>query len=99
MSFIRDMFKGNIGSVVVLGVGAAILAPILIPAVRSIVKPLAKGAIKGGIMVYEKGREIVAEGMEVTEDIFHEAMAEMTEARKTAADAGTHASKEGGTVA
>jgi hypothetical protein len=100
MAFFEDIFKGSIGSGLVLGIGAVILAPIMIPAVRNVAKPLAKAAIKGTIMVYEKGRELMAEGAEVVEDIYIEAQAELAESRKVAAEAGeTRAPQQGAPVA
>ena len=40
-------------------------------------KPAAKAAIKGGLMVYEKGREMWAEVAEVVEDLAAEAKSEV----------------------
>jgi hypothetical protein len=84
MAFLEDMFKGNIVTGLAIGVGAIILAPIMVPAARNVVKPLAKATIKGGMMLYEKGRELIAEGAEVVEDIYVEAKAELDESRRAA---------------
>jgi hypothetical protein len=82
MALFDNGLKGNILSGLAVGIGAAVLAPAVMPIVASVVKPLAKAAIKGGIILYEKGREAVAEMGEVVEDIVAEAKAEMAEAHK-----------------
>lgn len=68
----------RIGTGVAVGIGALILAPTVIPMVAAIVKPLAKAAIKSGLMLVEKGKEIAAETKEVLEDLAAEAKAELT---------------------
>jgi hypothetical protein len=73
-------FKGNIVTGLAIGIGATVLAPAIIPVFASIAKPLAKAAVKGGIMLYDKGREAYAETREVVEDLVAEARSEMTQA-------------------
>lgn len=48
-----------------LAVGAAIvlLAPVVVPVVAGILKPLAKNTIKGGLLMYEKAKVATAETM------------------------------------
>lgn len=82
MALFDDVLKGNIVTTLALGVGAVILAPIVIPVLASVSKPLAKAIIKGGILVYEKGKEAVAEASEVVEDMVAEVKAEMAESQK-----------------
>lgn len=82
MALFDNGLKGNILGGLAIGIGAAILAPAVIPAIASIVKPLAKAAIKGGIILYEKGKETVAEVSEMVEDIVAEAKAELAEPQK-----------------
>ncbi|HEY9811274.1 MAG TPA: DUF5132 domain-containing protein [Halomicronema sp.] len=62
---------------IVVGVGAVLLAPVLIP----IGKPIAKAAIKGGFALYEKSQGIFAEVGEAFEDLVAEAKAELAESR------------------
>lgn len=64
-----------------LGVGAAILAPIVIPVVAGVAKPLTKAAIKEGIFLYEKSKEAFAEVTEVFEDMVAEAKAEIAQGK------------------
>jgi len=64
---------------VAIGAGVVLLAPAAISLVGSIMRPIAKAAIKSSLMVYEKSREIAAETKESIEDLTAEARAEMTE--------------------
>lgn len=86
MAFFENGLKGNIIMGLAIGVGTAILAPVVIPMVASIAKPLAKAAIKGGIMLYEKNREFIAEATEVVEDLVAEAKAELDTAVAASAE-------------
>ncbi|MFB2936013.1 DUF5132 domain-containing protein [Aerosakkonemataceae cyanobacterium BLCC-F154] len=63
----------------VVGIGALLLAPVLIPVVAGAGKPVAKAVIKEGIKFYEKGKESFAEVGEVFEDLIAEAKAELAE--------------------
>ncbi|HWP49556.1 MAG TPA: DUF5132 domain-containing protein [Candidatus Limnocylindrales bacterium] len=76
---LRDGLGGSIATGLAIGVGATILSPVVIPIAANVVKPLAKAAIKSGILIYEKGRELVAEAGEMVEDIIAEAKAELSE--------------------
>ena len=67
--------KGGIWTGIAVGAGL-LVAPIVIPAVAGAARPLLKAVIKGGYMLYEYGREMVAEVTEVAEDLFVEAKAE-----------------------
>lgn len=78
MSLLDDL-KGNVGSGLLIGIGAAVLAPVVLPILASIAKPVAKAAVKGGIMLYEKGKEVAAEAEEMFEDIVAEVKSEMAE--------------------
>jgi hypothetical protein len=87
---VEDIFKGLKGfelfeggpTGLAVGIGAAILAPIVIPVLTQVGKPLTKAAVKQGILAYEKGKEFFAEATEVFEDIVAEAKAELAEDQK-----------------
>ncbi len=87
MSLFNNGLKGNILSGLAIGIGATIIAPVVIPILASAVKPIAKATIKSGLMLYEKGKETVAEVSEMVEDIVAEAKAEMAEANLDIAEA------------
>jgi hypothetical protein len=74
---VQDIFKGNIVAVLGIGIVAAVLVPIALPVVARAAKPLAKAMVKSGIIVFEKGREAVAELGEVMEDVIAEAKSEI----------------------
>lgn len=74
--FTEMMEAGKGGRAIALGVGAVVLAPILLPAIGKVAKPIAKATLKNGITLYEKGKVAVAEANEVWEDILAEAKAE-----------------------
>jgi hypothetical protein len=80
------------------GIAAIVLLPVLVPVAGKVVKPVAKAAIKGGIVLYEKGKGVIAEVGESLEDIIAEAKAELLtekeEGSETAAIAGETASAE-----
>lgn len=65
----------------VTGIAAIVLLPVLIPVVAGVGKLVAKAAIKGGILLYEKGKGVIAEAGESLEDLVAEAKAELAEAK------------------
>lgn len=63
------------------GIAAIVLLPVLIPVAGGIGKSIAKATIKGGIVLYEKGKGVIAEVGETFEDIIAEAKAEIADER------------------
>jgi hypothetical protein len=74
MALIEDMFKGNAITGLAIGLGAVLLAPAVLPALGRVLRPAAKAAIKGGIVLY---RETFAEIGEFASDLVAEARAEL----------------------
>jgi Protein of unknown function (DUF5132) len=70
----------NVGSLAV-GAGIVLLAPVVIPVIGAVLKPVAKALIKGGIMAYEGAKVSIAETRETLEDIAAEAKAEIAQAQ------------------
>jgi hypothetical protein len=68
------VLEGGVVTGVAVGAGVLFLAPGLLPAVGRIVRPLAVGTIKTGIVVYN---QTAATLREATEDLFAEARAEL----------------------
>jgi hypothetical protein len=62
-----------------VGAGVVLLAPVVIPVVGSVFKPIAKAVIKGGLIAYEGAKVSVAETKETIEDFAAEAKAEIAE--------------------
>ncbi len=61
---------------VLVGVGAVLVAPLVLPAVSSVARPLAKGAVKGYLALADSTKEIFAEASEQWSDLVAEARAE-----------------------
>jgi hypothetical protein len=70
-----------------LAIGAAVvlLAPVVLPVVAGVAKSLTKAGIKGGLILYEKGKVAVAEARETIEDLTAEAQAELAEEQEVEA--------------
>ena len=84
MSFVGDVFKGgNIVTGLAIGIGGLILAPVVVPLVVGIVKPLAKVAVQGGVALYKTGRDAIAETGEAVSDIMAEAKSELDHGKET----------------
>lgn len=69
--------KADLWTGVAVGVGL-LVAPVIIPIVAAAARPALKTILKAGIMVYERGCEMVAEGVEMIEDLAAEAKSEVT---------------------
>lgn len=68
----------NVGTLAI-GAGIVLLAPVVVPVVAGVLKPLAKNAIKGSLLMYERAKVATAETMESLEDLAAEAKAELAE--------------------
>ncbi|MFP3913187.1 MAG: DUF5132 domain-containing protein [Desulfobacteraceae bacterium] len=69
----------RMGTGLAIGAAAVLLAPIVVPVASGILKSLAKAGVKGGMILYEKGRELAEESRETLEDIAAEARSELQE--------------------
>ena len=76
MGLLDNAVKGTVLTGLAIGIGAAVLAPAVLPVLAGVAKPLAKAAMKSGLILYNKGKEVVAEVGEVTEDLWAEAKTE-----------------------
>lgn len=68
----------KLGTGIALGAAVVLLAPVVAPAVAGILKSIAKAGIKGGLILYEKGKVLAEEAKESMEDLAAEARAEMS---------------------
>ena len=59
---IEDVVENVVEDLGVPGIAAIVLLPVLVPVVASVGKPLAKATVKGGIVLYEKGKGVIATG-------------------------------------
>lgn len=75
MSMSDDIKKGGL-TTLAIGMGVLSLVPAVLPVLAQGVRPLLKGAVKGGLVCLEKGQEAVAEIRQVLEEVATEAQAE-----------------------
>jgi hypothetical protein len=69
--------RSNVVVSLLMGVVGAMIAPAIAPVLRRAARPVAKSAIRGSYVLYEKGRVAAAEMGEKVEDLIAEARAEM----------------------
>jgi len=75
MALLDDAFS-SLGGAVLIGISAALVAPVLLPAAGAILRPVAKGVIKGGFYLADTLQEVIAEGSEQLSDLMAEVQAE-----------------------
>lgn len=84
MPKLNDIVKNGTPLGIAIGLGAAALATAIIPAIPAIIRagrPTARAAIKSGLVLLEKGREIMAEASEEFDDMLAEVKAELQQER------------------
>ena len=82
-----DFTKSGTPLGIAIGIGVTVLAAAvipLLPALARTARPTLRAAIKSGILLAEKGRELMAETNEQLEDIFAEAKDELLRESETA---------------
>jgi|SRR5690625_2691969 len=79
MALFNGVDMGGAAKGVAIGIGVAIVAPVVITSLFGASRPLARAGIKAGLIFYEKSRETFAEVAEIVEDLVAEAQAEVTE--------------------
>jgi F0F1-type ATP synthase membrane subunit b/b' len=91
MALLDNGLKPTLGGIAI-GIGVAVAAPFIIPILASIVKPLTKSIIKGGLILYKTGKETAEEAQEAFDGLLEEAKTEAaatgrgaTKAKKVAA--------------
>lgn len=80
MGLFDNGFKVSTGLAV--GIGALILLPVAAPVFAAVTKPLVKAGIKGGMILFQKGKEAIAEASEVLEDMVVEAQEELSKGQE-----------------
>ena len=70
------MLKGGWSGGLLIGVGAALAAPVILPAAGAVVRPVAKGLIWGVLLAGDKMKELFAETREQMNDLVAEVRAE-----------------------
>lgn len=77
MPALDNLLKNETAKGVAIGLGAALVGVAAIPTVIMVGRPLARVAIKSGLLFLEKGREAMAEATESLEDLVAEVKAEL----------------------
>jgi len=95
---IVEGFGSSWVSSVLVGIGVALVAPIVVPALAVGMRPLAKAVIKGGMMVYDKGAEVLAETGEQLSDLVAEARSDLDATATAAAEAAASAATDGNSI-
>lgn len=75
----------KLGTGLLVGAAAVLLAPVVVPVVAGVLKSLVKAGIKGGLILFEKGKVMAEETRETLEDLTAEARAEMSQVREVVA--------------
>lgn len=84
MPKLDDLVKNGTPLGIAIGLGAAIAATVIVPALPAILrasKPTARAAIKSGLVLLEKGKEVMAEASEEFDDMLAEVKAELKQER------------------
>jgi hypothetical protein len=76
---ITESFGGSLLPNLLVGTAVILVAPIVAPALFAGMRPVAKTVVKGGIYVYDKTLEVVAEAGEQMSDLVAEARAELAD--------------------
>lgn len=84
-STVESIVEGGAVTGVAIGVGALLLVPGLLPAVGRALRPVAVGAIKMGMTVYNEAASTVRE---TADDLMAEARAELETGEQGAAETG-----------
>lgn len=86
MPTLQNVFKSDLSRGVALGVSAALVAVAALPIIITASRPLVRAALKSSLLVYEKGREVMAEAEEQIEDLVAEVKAEIVAEREVDAE-------------
>jgi hypothetical protein len=75
MDWLKDLTKGYLPSLAI-GIGVALLAPVILPAAAAVLRPLMKGAVKGVFTMADTLKELTASTGENLSDLYAEAKSE-----------------------
>jgi hypothetical protein len=79
-----DFLKNPIVRNTAIGIGVAVLVPLAAKSLAPLVRPVARSALKIGVVTYEKGRETLAEFGEILDDMVAEVREELRAEREGA---------------
>ncbi len=68
----KDGLKSGLSSGIVFGIGALVLAPAVLSVAGSLIRPVAKAAIKSGLMAYDWSKRVGSEVAEKVDEVVTE---------------------------
>ncbi|MBV8526598.1 MAG: hypothetical protein JOY71_31550 [Acetobacteraceae bacterium] len=77
MAVLEDILGTKLGTGIAVGLGAAVVGPLLIPATRALLRPAAKLVVQGGIAAYRGGLEAWEGVRQSVGDLVAEAQADL----------------------
>jgi hypothetical protein len=86
----EKMLRSALG-LAIAGLAGMLLAPIVLPPVARVARPVVKGAVKAGLIMVARGRETLTEFVEMAEDMVAEVRAELAAEGAAQAEAGAPA--------
>ncbi len=89
-----DLFRSDLTRGAMIGAGLVLLVPLAVITLAPVARPALRGALKAGMLAYEKGRETLAEFAETFDDVSAEVQAELRQARMAEATAADEAPAE-----
>ena len=78
MALFEDLTLGSVTSSALVGLGLVVAAPLLLPVVGAVVRPVVRLAIKSGIAAYDTAAALVTTAGEACNQLVTEARAEIT---------------------
>lgn len=85
MAFWEELFEGEMlaGSwlTALMGLGAVLTVPTILPTIGNAMRPVIKGAVKTGLMAYGRARETAAEVGEQVNDLIAEVREELEDGK------------------
>jgi hypothetical protein len=78
MALFEDLTLGSVASGALIGLGLVVAAPLLLPVVGAVVRPLVRLAVQGGIAAYDAATTLVTTMGEEINQIVAEARATTT---------------------
>ena len=93
MAKLQEILNNDMAKGAAIGFGVAAVAAATLPVIFTLARPFAREALKSGILLMEKGRELLSEAGEGFEDLVAEVKTELAQAQEEIA-AGAAAARE-----
>src|SRR5215510_13978998 len=94
MALLEDVTFGSVASSTLLGLGLLVAAPLVLPVVGAIARPVVRLAVKGGVVVYDAAAALIMTAGEELNQMVTDARATATAA--PVAEVAPHIIRPGG---